>query len=138
MFVGTARFVIHIPAAQSLKDRRRVLNKLKDRIRARLSVSLCEVGDADRHQVATLALVTVARDAATCQGVIATARAVAESLSDMWLTDVRGEVISYGENGDNLRGGLELGSPDGLLIDDGPEHLAPKRPKPRLRRREKD
>ncbi|HMA96084.1 MAG TPA: DUF503 domain-containing protein [Polyangiaceae bacterium] len=131
MFVGTARFVIHIPAAQSLKDRRRVLNKLKDRIRARLSVSLCEVGDADRHQVATIALATVARDASTCQKVITAARSIAESLSDMWLTDARGEVVSYGEDGHNLRGGLELGTTDGLHIDDlGTERTAPKLKKP--------
>jgi uncharacterized protein len=107
MFVGTARFVIHIPAAQSLKDRRRVVNKLKDRIRARLSVSLCEIGDAERHQVATIAIATVARDAVSCQRVIDAVRAMAETLSDAWLTDTRSEVLSFGADGGNLRCGIE-------------------------------
>jgi uncharacterized protein YlxP (DUF503 family) len=107
MFVGAARFVIHIPAAQSLKDRRRVVNKLKDRIRARLSVSVCEVGDVERHQVATIALVTVARDAESCRRVMDAARAMADTISDAWLTEARIEVLSFGESGKNLGGGIE-------------------------------
>lgn len=112
MFVGTARFVIHIPAAQSLKDRRRVVNKLKDRIRAKLSVSLCEIGDADRHQVARIAIATVARDAESCRRVIAAARAMADTQSDAWLTDTRSEVLSFGADGDNLSCGIESDSLD--------------------------
>lgn len=117
MFVGTARFVIHIPAAQSLKDRRRVVNKLKDRIRARLSVSLCEVGRADRRQSATIGLATVARDAQSCLRVIAAARSMAETLGDAWLTDAKAEVVSFGTNGENLRGGLESNETDGIVMD---------------------
>jgi uncharacterized protein len=117
MFVGTARFVVHIPAAQSLKDRRRVVNKLKDRLRARLPVSLCEVGDADRHQVVTIGLATVARDAASCRRVIAAARSVAEALVDAWLTDARGEVLSFGYDGENLRGGIESHESGGIVGD---------------------
>jgi uncharacterized protein len=118
MFVGAARFVIHIPAAQSLKDRRRVVNKLKDRIRARLSVSLCEVGDANRHQVARIAIATVGRDAESCRRVIAVARSMAETMSDAWLTDVRGEVLSFGASGENLRGGIESDQSDGIDGDE--------------------
>ncbi len=112
MFVGTARFVIHIPAAQSLKDRRRVVNKLKDRIRAKLAVSLCEIGDADRHQVARIAIATVARDAESCRRVIDAARAMADTQADAWLTDTRSEVLSFGAGGDNLRRGIESNSLD--------------------------
>lgn len=107
MFVGAARFVIHIPSAQSLKDRRRVVNKLKDRIRARLAVSLCEIGDVERHQVARVAIATVARDAESCRRVIDAARAMAETLPDAWLTDARSEVLSFGAGGDGLCGGIE-------------------------------
>lgn len=114
MFVGTARFVIHIPQSQSLKDRRRVVNGLKDRIRARFSVSVCEIGDADRHQVARIALATVGRDAESCRQVIAAARSMADTLTDAWLTDAKGEVLSFGANGDGLRGGIEASETDGI------------------------
>ena len=70
MFVGVARLVLQIPGARSLKDRRQVVKSFKERARARLPVSISEVGDVERHQVATLGAVTVARDSAYCAGVI--------------------------------------------------------------------
>ncbi|HEY5955782.1 MAG TPA: DUF503 domain-containing protein [Polyangiaceae bacterium] len=109
MFVGTARFVIHIPAAQTLKDRRRVVNQLKERLRARLAVSICEVGNAEQYQVARIGLATVSRDAEGCRRVIASARSVAESLKDAILADAKGEVLAFGADGEHLGGGIESG-----------------------------
>lgn len=134
MFVGTARFVIHIPAAQSLKDRRRVVNQLKDRIRARLSVSVCEVGRADRRQSATIALVTVARDAESCRKIISAARVMAETLGDAWLTDARAEVVSYGMDGENLRGGLESSDREGIFSETDEPKESKEVPAPRTTR----
>ena len=57
-------------------------------------MSLCEIGNAERHQVATIAIATVARDMESCRRVIAAARSIAETLSDAWLTDARAEVLS--------------------------------------------
>lgn len=107
MFVGTLRLVLHIPHAQTLKDRRRVVLKLKDRLRARLRVSVCELGEADRHQVAILGIATVGRDRKSCRAVLESAKAMAETLGDSWLTDANGEVWAFGEAGGNLRGGIE-------------------------------
>jgi uncharacterized protein YlxP (DUF503 family) len=115
MFVGSLRLVIHIPAAQSLKDRRRVVNKLKDRIRARLSVSVCELGDADRHQVAVLGLATVARDATSCRRVLELAKSMAETIGDAWLTEANGEVTPFGGEGQSLRGGIESFGSEGIF-----------------------
>jgi uncharacterized protein YlxP (DUF503 family) len=121
MFVGSLRLVIHIPAAQSLKDRRRVVNKLKDRIRARLSVSVCELGDADRHQLATLGIVTVARDAESCRRVLEAVKAMAETIGDAWLTEANGEVLAFGGAGQNLRGGIESFDASGIYDEDASE-----------------
>lgn len=100
-----------------------MLNKLKDRIRARFSVSVCEIGDTERHQVARIAIATVARDAASCRQVIAAVRSVAETLTDAWLTDAKGEILSFGANGDGLRGGIESLELDGIDSDAySPEH----------------
>ena len=118
MFVGSLRLVIHIPAAQSLKDRRRVVLKLKDRLRARLRVSVCELGDADRHQIAVLGIATVARDATSCRRVLEEARQMANTLGDAWLTDANGEVASFGGGGTNLRGGVEAFSSSGIVDAD--------------------
>jgi uncharacterized protein YlxP (DUF503 family) len=123
MFVGSLLLVIHIPAAQSLKDRRRVVNKLKDRIRARLSVSVCELGDADRHQIATIGVATVARDAESCRRVLEAIKSMAETIGDAWLTEANGEVTPFGTSGQNLRGGIEAFGSSGIFDDEIPGEL---------------
>jgi uncharacterized protein len=115
VFVGVARLVLHIPHARSKKDRRQVMNKLKDRVRSRFSVSLCEVGDTERHQVARLGLATVGRDSATCQRVLGNIRRMAETQADAVLTDFAAEITSYGESGAGVEGGVEALSADGIV-----------------------
>lgn len=107
MFVGVARIVIHVPGARSLKDRRSVVRSFKDRVRARLPAAVAEVGDVERWQVATFGVTTVSRDRRRCDEVLSQAVAVARSLSDAMVTDVRTEVLSFGEAGEGLRGGIE-------------------------------
>lgn len=99
--------MIQIPGARSLKDRRQVVKSFKERARARLPVSISEVGDVERHQVATLGAVTVARDSAYCASVISQLTELASGLPDGVLADVRTEILSFGEGGEGLRGGIE-------------------------------
>ena len=66
MTIGVYTFELHLPGAQSLKNKRQVLRRLKDRLRARYNVAVAEIADhADRWQRASLAVVSVAdgRDA---------------------------------------------------------------------------
>lgn len=107
MFVGVARIVLSIPGARSLKDRRRVVRSFKDRVRARLPVSVAEVGDVERHQVATLGLAVVSKDSARCREVLSHAARVAGSIGDAIVADVATEVVSFGAGGAGIRGGIE-------------------------------
>ncbi len=107
MFIAVARLVIQIPGARSLKDRRQVVRSFKERARSRLPVSLSEVGDVERHQVATLGAVTVAREAGYAKRVISDLVEMARNLPDGVLADVRTEVVSYGEGGEGIQGGIE-------------------------------
>lgn len=107
MFVGVARLVLSIPGARSLKDRRRVVKSLKDRVRARLPVSLAEVGDLERYQVATLGVAVVSNEAARCSEVLSAAVAMARVARDAVLADVATEVITLAEGGRGIRGGIE-------------------------------
>lgn len=70
MFVGLIQLRLYIPHARSLKDRRAVLRRALDRVRARLPVSVAEVGDSSRWQVATVAAVVVSSDAAVARDVL--------------------------------------------------------------------
>ena len=53
---------IHIPHAQSLKDKRMVLRSLKDRLRTKFNVSVSEVDHQDLWQRAQVSVVTVGSD----------------------------------------------------------------------------
>ena len=60
MFVGVLEISLHIPDAQSLKDKRRVIQSLKDRIRRQFNVSLAETDGQDTWQRCTLVMAMVA------------------------------------------------------------------------------
>ena len=59
MFVGFVRIELHIPASQSLKDKRSVVRSLKDRIRQRVRASVAEVDHQDLWQRASLGVAVV-------------------------------------------------------------------------------
>lgn len=52
----------HISHAASLKDKRRVVKSIKDRIRTRFNVSLAEIGGLDEWQRAVLGMVIIGND----------------------------------------------------------------------------
>ena len=63
MNVGLLQVVLQIPDAQSLKDKRRIVRGLIDRIRAKFEVAAGEVDDQDAWQSAVLGFATVSNDA---------------------------------------------------------------------------
>lgn len=61
MQIGLLRVNLHLPAAQSLKDKRRELLHLREKIKNRFNVSVTEVGgEHDKWQRMDLAFVMVA------------------------------------------------------------------------------
>jgi hypothetical protein len=107
MFVGVARMTLSIPGARSLKDKRSVVRSFRDRVRSRLSASIAEVGDLDRHQVATLGACVVARDATHCHELLSEVTSMAGGLREALLADVATEVIAFGAGGRGVQGGIE-------------------------------
>jgi len=60
--IGVFTFELHLPLAQSLKQKRQVLRRLKDRLRSRFNVAVAESSEyADLWQRASLAVVSVAQ-----------------------------------------------------------------------------
>src|SRR3954454_19347678 len=62
MVVGILRLTLYIHGAASLKDKRQVLRKVVDRLRARFNVSVAEVGDNDLWQRAMIGVTAVSND----------------------------------------------------------------------------
>lgn len=59
MVVGVLTLELHLPASDSLKAKRSVLNHVKERIRSRFNVSVAEVDHQDLWQRATLGVAAV-------------------------------------------------------------------------------
>lgn len=60
MIVGISIFELHIPQSRSLKQKRKVVKSLVDRIHHRFKVSVIESDHHDLHQRAELAVALVA------------------------------------------------------------------------------
>lgn len=107
MFVGVQRLVLHIPGARSLKDRRQVVRSFKERVQARMHVSIAEVGDLEHPQHATLAVAVVSNEAAMCDEVMARIADMASTLANALLADRATEIVAFGHGGRGIRGGIE-------------------------------
>jgi uncharacterized protein YlxP (DUF503 family) len=61
MTIGVYTFELHLPDSRSLKSKRQVLRRLKDRLRARHNIAIRELPEhTDLWQRASLAVVSVA------------------------------------------------------------------------------
>ncbi len=98
MIVGVLRLTFHIPHARSLKDKRSVVRRFRDRVRARFDVSIAEVGDQDLHQRAVFGVAVVSGDAAVCDSVLEKVAHEASVQRDAVLTDRETELVTMGED----------------------------------------
>ncbi|MFQ6608272.1 MAG: DUF503 domain-containing protein [Fidelibacterota bacterium] len=85
---------IFIPAAQSLKDKRRVLNRIKGRLRSRFNISIAETGGNDKWQRAEL---TIALAGGSKRHLEKEVQTVQQTLEDFCLgyADVLSTVIDF-------------------------------------------
>ncbi|MBT3228884.1 MAG: DUF503 domain-containing protein [Candidatus Marinimicrobia bacterium] len=64
LLTGILQIELHLPAAQSLKQKRSVVKSLKDRLRSRYNVSVSEFDYLDKWQHAAIAVAMVSTDKA--------------------------------------------------------------------------
>jgi len=94
MHIGVLQFTLEIPYATSLKDKRRVVKSMKDRIRRNFNVSIAEIDDLDAWTTATLGAVMAGRDVAYINGALDKLINALESLRDATLADHQLEIVS--------------------------------------------
>jgi uncharacterized protein YlxP (DUF503 family) len=70
MTIGVLQLEIGIGDAMSLKDKRRVVKSLKDRIAHGHNVSVAEVGALDEHRRAIVAIAMVSNDKRYVEGAL--------------------------------------------------------------------
>lgn len=57
-FVGVCDIDLHFEHCQSLKDRRRILLSMKEKLKNRFNIAICEFGDSSLWQRSQVAIVT--------------------------------------------------------------------------------
>ena len=74
LLVGTLILRLVMRGAFSLKDKRRIIKSLKDRIRQRFNVSIAEIGVQDTWQEAFLGIACVSSDGSFINSLLAQVR----------------------------------------------------------------
>ena len=62
MIIGILSVSLHIPASQSLKDKRQVIKSLIEKTRNKFNVAMAEIGDHELWQKALFGVVCIANE----------------------------------------------------------------------------
>jgi uncharacterized protein YlxP (DUF503 family) len=92
MTIALLSVELYLPMSQSLKDKRMVLRRLKDRLKA-ANVSVAEVAHQDLWQRAGLAIVTVSSDGPVAERTLTSALQDIERLEPGLITTSRIEYL---------------------------------------------
>lgn len=95
--LGVLRLVLRIPGSRSLKDRRRVVASLRDRVAARHHAWLAEVGHLENQEAAVLAVSILGNDARVVRSRLDLIRGEAEALGDAWVAEQQSTIFPLGE-----------------------------------------
>jgi uncharacterized protein YlxP (DUF503 family) len=96
VLIAVARVTLVIPHAHSLKEKRAVVRKLRDRIKARLDVRIAEVGGQDTWQRAVLGCAVVGNVARVIEAVRDDVVRAIEGGHDGEVVDVARDLLAYG------------------------------------------
>lgn len=86
MIVGVVSCELHLPSSRSLKDKRRVVKSLIDRIFQRFRVSIAETDFHDLHQRAEISIAIVTQREAEMEKLMEHIRDLVDSQAEAYLT----------------------------------------------------
>jgi uncharacterized protein len=93
MTIGVLQLELSIGDAMSLKDKRRVVLSLKDRISNSHNVSIAEVGALDEHRRSILGIAMVANDRGYVEGGLSKLVDFVKTVSSVNLIDYQIELL---------------------------------------------
>ena len=93
MHVGILQLDLSIPSAETLKDKRRVILSLKDRISNGHNVSVAEVDRLDEHRRCIMGVAMVSNDKRYAEGGLSKIVDLVRNVFDVNLTDYQIEFV---------------------------------------------
>jgi len=88
---------LHLPAARSLKEKRRVVKSLVERFHRRFRISVAETGFHDLHQRAQLSVAAVERSPSRLERLLEALRDLAETYDEATIVRWDVEILEAGE-----------------------------------------
>ena len=93
MTIGILRLAIFIPQANSLKFKRMILHSLKARLRNNFNIAVTQIGDQDKWQKSTLAIVGIEKNKNTMNSILSRVVNFIERLDSIHLINYEMEMI---------------------------------------------
>lgn len=93
MIIGVLTLELHLGEANSLKDKRRILKSLIDRIKNRYNVSVAEVGEQDLWQRSTVGISMISCEQAHVHKVLASVIKFVEAQDTVLITNFQTELL---------------------------------------------
>lgn len=95
MFVGVCKISISIPGAQSLKEKRSVVQRVKQKVLNQFKILVSEVGALQNYELAELAFASVSSDENFIRDLISKIQTFIESSEGLRIIFDRSEILQY-------------------------------------------
>lgn len=97
MVVGVCRVTLAIDYSHSLKEKRMVLRRIKDRVANKFKCAIAEVGDQDAWQSAELGFCVVSNEYGFSQSMVQKILGFIEDLAVAKVVDDEQDYVTYGD-----------------------------------------
>ena len=97
MVVGVCKVTLMVPESHSLKEKRMVLRRIKDRVQNQFNCANAEGGDQDDWQSAELGFAVVSNQLGFTQAMVQQVLQFLEDLAVAKVTDDQQDYVQYGE-----------------------------------------
>ena len=97
MVVGVCKVTLMVPESHSLKEKRMVLRRIKDRVHNKFNCAIAEVGDQDEWQSAQLGYAVVSNEHGFTQAMVQKVLQFIEDLAVAKITDDEQDYMNYGD-----------------------------------------
>lgn len=93
MHVGVCTIQLRLFEHCSLKEKRRVVTSIKDRVKSRFNVSIAEVDSLDKWQLATIGIACVSNDSRVANSILSNVVRFIDSMHIADMIDYKIEIL---------------------------------------------
>ncbi|MCB4203586.1 DUF503 domain-containing protein [Deferribacterales bacterium Es71-Z0220] len=93
MIIGVLNILLEIPSAFSLKEKRRVLNSLKTKLKSKFNISVAEIGEKDIWNRAEIGVALISDDTSFCNEQLGKVVDFVDNQHDVVVLEINQEIL---------------------------------------------